>query len=119
MTRQVVPDFVPEAREQVEGARRQPRILVQLRLEELVGGNRLAAQARRQLLPFFRSLGLPVDLADLGLADASLNDLKAACAFAGRPDSDLHNLPFAVSSDDLLTALVSTTTIPVASPRQS
>ena len=60
-----------------------------------------------------------VDLADLGLADASLNDLRAACAFAGRPDSDLHNLPFAVSSDDLLTALVSTTTIPVASPRQS
>ena len=94
-------------------------ILVQLRLEELVGGNLLAAPARRQLLPFFRSLELPVDLADLGLADASLSDLKAACAFASRPDSDLHNLPFAVSSDDLLTALVSTTTIPVASPRQS
>jgi len=94
-------------------------ILVQLRLEELVGGNLLATQARRQLLPFFRSLELPVDLADLGLADASLSDLKAACAFASRPDSDLHNLPFAVSSDDLLTALVSTTTIPVASPRQS
>jgi len=94
-------------------------ILVQLRLEELVGGNLLAAQARRQLLPFFRSLDLPIDLADLGLADASLSELKAVCAFACRPDSDLHNLPFAVSSDDLLSALVSTTTIPVASPRQS
>ena len=94
-------------------------ILVQLRLEELVGGNLLAAQARRQLLPFFRSLDLPIDLADLGLADASLSELKAVCAFACRPDSDLHNLPFAVSSDDLLTALVSTTTVPVASPRQS
>ena len=94
-------------------------ILVQLRLEELVGGNRLAAQARRQLLPFFRSLTIPVDLSDLGLAEAPLSDLKAVCAFACRPDSDLHNLPFAVSSDDLLTALVSTTSIPVASPRQS
>ena len=49
----------------------------------------------------------------------SLSELKAVCAFACRPDSDLHNLPFAVSSDDLLTALVSTTTVPVASPRQS
>lgn len=92
-------------------------ILVQLRLEELVGGNLLATQARRQLLPFFRNLNIPVDLADLGLGDAPLSDLKAACAFACQPDSDLHNLPFAVSSDDLLTALVSTTTIPAPAPR--
>jgi hypothetical protein len=63
-------------------------------------------------------VSLEAQLADLGLGDAPLSDLKAACAFACRPDSDLHNLPFAVSSDDLLTALVSTTTIPVASPRQ-
>ena len=94
-------------------------ILVQLRLEELVGGNRLAAQARRQLLPFFRSLSLPVALAELGLANAPLSDLKQVCSFACRPDSDLHNLPFAVSSDDLLTSLVSTTTAAVATPRQS
>jgi len=84
-------------------------VLVQLRLEELVGGNRLAVQARRQLLPFFRSLGLPLSLADLGLASASLSDLRAVCAFACRSDSDLHHLPFKVAPDDLLAALVSTT----------
>jgi len=84
-------------------------ILVQLRLEEVVGGNRLAAQARRQLLPFFQRLGLPVSLADLGLADASLSALEGVCDFACRPGSDLHHLPFAVEASDLLAALVSTT----------
>jgi glycerol dehydrogenase len=84
-------------------------ILVQLRLEELIGGNGLAAQARRQLLPFFQALGLPVCLADLGLAQASLEELNAAAAFACRPGSDLHHLPFPVGPSDLLAAMVSTT----------
>jgi glycerol dehydrogenase len=84
-------------------------ILVQLRLEEGLGGNKLAAQARRQLLPFFRSLGLPVSLADLGLEGASLLELQQVCTFACRPDSDLHHLPFPVDPADLLAALVSTT----------
>jgi len=84
-------------------------ILVQLRLEEVLGGSQLAAQARRQLLPFFAALGLPLTLADLGLAQASLADLQQVCEFACRPGSDLHHLPFAVSPADLLAALVSTT----------
>jgi glycerol dehydrogenase len=84
-------------------------ILVQLRLEEVIGGNGLAAQARRQLLPFFQALGLPVSLADLGLGQASLEELNAAAAFACRPGSDLHHLPFPVGPSDLLAAMVSTT----------
>jgi len=84
-------------------------VLVQLRLEEVVGGNQLAAQARRQLLPFFQSLALPVSLADLGLAEASLRELELVCAFACRDGSDLHHLPFRVEPADLLAALVSTT----------
>ncbi|MFM2081263.1 MAG: hypothetical protein RLZZ124_1650 [Cyanobacteriota bacterium] len=84
-------------------------ILVQLRLEEVVGGNQLAAQARRQLLPFFQELGLPVTLEELGLADASLRELEQVGAFACRPGSDLHHLPFPVAPADLLAALVSTT----------
>ena len=83
-------------------------ILVQLRLEELVGSNRLASQARRQLLGFFRQLSLPVTLAELGLVEAPLNDLQRVCRFACQPGSDLHRLPFAVSPADLLSALVST-----------
>ncbi len=83
-------------------------ILVQLRLEEVLGGSQLAGQARRQLLPLFRQLGLPVCLEDLGLGQAGLHELQHACAFACREDSDLHHLPFAVGPNDLLAALVST-----------
>jgi glycerol dehydrogenase len=83
-------------------------ILVQLRLEELVGGSGLAAQARRQLLPFFRSLGLPVALADLGLGSVTPADLGQVCRFACQPGSDLHQLPFPVREEELLAALMST-----------
>lgn len=93
-------------------------ILVQLRLEETLGGNGLAAQARRQLLPFLQRLGLPVSLQDLGLAQASLADLQEVCSFACRPGSDLHHLPFAVAPDDLLAALV-TTSQGIAAPREA
>lgn len=85
-------------------------ILVQLRLEEVLGGSQLAAQARRQLLPLFERLGLPCTLEALGLGQASLDALQRACAFACAPNSDLHHLPFPVEPSDLLAALVSTTT---------
>ncbi|MFM7360983.1 MAG: iron-containing alcohol dehydrogenase family protein [Cyanobium sp.] len=84
-------------------------ILVQLRLEEQLGGNRLAEQARRQLLTLFASIGLPVSLQQLGLGGASLDDLQEVCRFACREGSDLHHLPFPVAPTDLLAALVSTT----------
>ena len=81
-------------------------ILVQLRLEERLGGNRLAAQAHRQLLPLLRQLGLPVCLDDLGLSQASLSQLQEVCIFACRDGSDLHHLPFSVTPGALLEALV-------------
>jgi glycerol dehydrogenase len=84
-------------------------ILVQLRLEEQLGGNRLAEQARRQLLALFERLGLPVSLPELGLGGTSLEQLEQACRFACRDDSDLHHPPFQVAPPDLLGALVSTT----------
>jgi glycerol dehydrogenase-like iron-containing ADH family enzyme len=84
-------------------------ILVQLRLEEQLGGHRLAEQARRQLLPLFERLGLPVSLRQLGLGAASLDDLDRVCRFACGSGSDLHHLPFPVAPTDLLAALVSTT----------
>ena len=81
-------------------------VLVQLRLEDRLGENRLAAQAHRQLLPLLQQLGLPVSLADLGLAGASLSDLQVVCDFACREGSDLHHLPFPVTPGALLEALV-------------
>ena len=81
-------------------------VLVQLRLEERLGGNRLAAQAHRQLLPLLQALELPVSLDDLGLGEVSLKDLQQVCEFACREGSDLHHLPFPVTPGALLEALV-------------
>ncbi|MCU0524203.1 MAG: iron-containing alcohol dehydrogenase family protein [Elainella sp. Prado103] len=84
-------------------------ILVQLRLEELVQGNLLAATARQQLLKFYREIGLPQCLADLGLMDVTLADLARSAEVACHPGSDIHHLPFEVNPTHLLAAMVSTT----------
>jgi glycerol dehydrogenase-like iron-containing ADH family enzyme len=84
-------------------------ILVQLRLEEMVAGNNLAASSRQQLLDFYRQIGLPCNLNDLGLAGATVADLQQACEIACQPQSDIHRLPFEVHPDQLLMAMVSTT----------
>ncbi len=84
-------------------------ILVQLRLEEMVQGNRLATTARQQLLKFYEDIGLPQSLADLGLANIRLSDLQRAAEIACNPTSDIHRLPFTVTPTQLLAAMVSTT----------
>ena len=68
-------------------------VLVQLRLEERLGGNRLAAQAHRQLLPLLQALELPVSLDDLGLGEVSLKDLQQVCEFACREGSICTTFP--------------------------
>ena len=84
-------------------------ILVQLRLEEMVQGNQLANSARQQLLQFYAKIGLPRTLEDLGLGKVSLSELRHAAAMACSPQSDLHRLPFPVSPEQLMAAMVSTT----------
>ncbi len=84
-------------------------ILVQLRLEEIVQGNQLAATARHQLLKFYTEIGLPQSLNDLGLAKIPLSDLQQAAEIACHPNSDIHHLPFKVEPAQLMAAMVSTT----------
>lgn len=84
-------------------------ILVQLRLEEMVQGNQLASSARQQLLKFYAEIGLPRNLNDLGLGDVTLRQLLSATEIALDPKSDIHRLPFKVSSEHLMAAMVSTT----------
>lgn len=86
-------------------------ILVQLRLEEMIQGNQLAATARQQLLDFYAAIGLPKTLADLGLSEITLAQLHHAATLACQPDSDLHRLPFPVVPDQLVAAMVSTTIV--------
>ncbi|WP_310422112.1 iron-containing alcohol dehydrogenase family protein [Chamaesiphon sp. VAR_48_metabat_135_sub] len=86
-------------------------ILVQLRLEEMLQGNQLAATARQQLLDFYTTIGLPKTLADLGLSEITIAQLHHAATLACKPDSDLHRLPFPVVPEQLVAAMVSTTIV--------
>ena len=84
-------------------------ILVQLRLEEMIQGNQLAASARQQLLKFYAEIGLPQKLAALGLGNITLGELQTAAEISLEPNSDIHRLPFNVALEQLMAAMVSTT----------
>ena len=84
-------------------------ILVQLRLEEMVQSNGLAATARQQLLKFYSEIGLPQNLSDLGLGKITLQELQHAAEIALAPNSDIYRLPFKVVPEQLMAAMVSTT----------
>ena len=84
-------------------------ILVQLRLEEMGTGSALAATARTQLLQFYRQIGLPTSLADLGLDSLNVAQLQQAATIACKPGSDIHHLPFSVQQEQVIAAMVSTT----------
>ncbi|MEM8806003.1 MAG: iron-containing alcohol dehydrogenase family protein [Cyanobacteria bacterium P01_G01_bin.38] len=84
-------------------------ILVQLRLEEIGGGNALAATARQQLLQFYSAIGLPRTLKTLGMGDIHLSELAQAAEFACREGSDIYHLPFSVEAEQVMAAMVSTT----------
>jgi glycerol dehydrogenase len=100
---------IPEAHDALHGEKVAYGILVQLRLEEMVQNNQLAVSARKQLLEFYNSIGLPKTLEDLGLGDVTLSQLRHAATIACQPESDIHRLPFIVTSEQLVAAMVSTT----------
>lgn len=98
-----------EAHDILHGEKVAYGILVQLRLEEIIQGNKLAIAARQQLLQFYSEIGLPRTLEDLGLAEVSISQLRHAAEVACNEKSDIHRLPFAVSSEQLTAAMISTT----------
>ncbi|MGC8713998.1 MAG: iron-containing alcohol dehydrogenase family protein [Leptodesmis sp.] len=100
---------LPASHGQLHGEKVAYGILVQLRLEELVQGNQLAATARQQLLKFYSEIGLPQSLHDLGLSTITVNDLQYAAEVACSEKSDIHHLPFPVEPTQLMAAMVSTT----------
>jgi glycerol dehydrogenase-like iron-containing ADH family enzyme len=102
---------LPQAKGVLHGEKVAFGILVQLRLEEL-NGNAIAATARQQLLKFYTEIGLPKTLADLGLNRVTPAELEAIAVVTCQPNSDIHRLPFKVSPDLVLTAMMSTTFSP-------
>ncbi|GAB4217936.1 MAG: iron-containing alcohol dehydrogenase family protein [Synechococcales cyanobacterium] len=83
-------------------------ILVQLRLEELVQQSQLAYAARRELLRFYREIGLPLSPADLFGRELGIPELEHAAEIACLPTSDIHHLPFAVTPALVVTAMQTT-----------
>ena len=94
-------------------------ILVQLRLEEMGQGRALAAAARQQLLAFYEELGLPNSLSAMNMDSLSVAQLHQAATVACRPGSDIHHLPFPVQPEQVVAAMVSTTTLPAAPQKQT
>ena len=99
---------IPAAHHALHGEKVAYGILVQLRLEEMIQGNKLAATSRQQLLKFYEEIGLPRSLEDLGLSQVTLEELRQAAIVTCHPNSDIHRLPFKVSPEQLLSAMVST-----------
>jgi glycerol dehydrogenase-like iron-containing ADH family enzyme len=91
-------------------------ILVQLRLEEMLQSNLLAATSRQQLLKFYTDIGLPQTLGDLRLDGVTIAELRRSAEVACQEGSDIHRLPFEVTPTQLMAAMVSTTA-PCSSPR--
>jgi glycerol dehydrogenase len=58
-------------------------------------------------LPFYRAAGLPQTLTDLGLGEMTLSQLQQAAVFACREGSDIHHLPFTVTPEAVMAAMVS------------
>lgn len=101
---------IPAAHDVLHGEKVAYGILVQLRLEEMLQSNQLAASARHQLLKFYTEIGLPKTLDDLGLGNITLAQLRQGADIACAPNSDIHRLPFEVVPEQLMAAMVSTTT---------
>ncbi len=100
---------IPAAHRALHGEKVAYGILVQLRLEEMIQGNQLAVSARQQLLKFYAEIGLPKTLEELGLHQVNLAELRHAAAVSCHVNSDIHRLPFPVSPEQLMAAMVSTT----------
>jgi glycerol dehydrogenase len=84
-------------------------ILAQLRLEEMAQQSALAYTARQQLIQFYEAIGLPKTLDDMGMAAIAIAEVRRAAEVACADQSDIHHLPFTVTPEALMGALVTTT----------
>ena len=102
---------LPLAHQALHGEKVAYGILVQLRLEELLAENQLALSSRQQLLKFYGEIGLPKTLEELGMGAITMTELRQIAEFTCQSTSDIHRLPFNVTPEPLMAAMVSTTGI--------
>jgi glycerol dehydrogenase len=63
------------------------------------------AAERQELLNFYRDVGLPESLREIGLGNATSTDLRRAAEVACRPGSHMHNLRRPVSVEELVSVM--------------
>jgi len=90
-------------------------LLVQLHLEEKNSNSQLPKQAKSQLIDFLSQLNLPISIDSICLKNLTTNELKKACKFACKDNSDIHQLPFKTNEKELLEAIKSYQSIPAKS----
>ncbi len=83
-------------------------IIIQLSIEEKYSDNKLAKQAKSQLINFLKKLSLPVTITELNLINHDIENLKIACEFTSLNSSEINQLGFNISSESLLEAIVET-----------
>ena len=82
-------------------------ILLQLKLEEMVTGNKLANQSIKQLTSLMIKLNLPTTISELGINVFDKNNLEIISEFACREKSEIHFLPFEISKQDIVDTIKS------------
>ena len=82
-------------------------ILIQLKLENIKNGNKLADQSTKQLVQFMKKIGLPTTISELGLDVFDNDNLQRIADFTCRKESEIHFLPFSINPDDIVNAISS------------
>jgi glycerol dehydrogenase len=65
------------------------------------------ADERKTLVDFYRDVGLPTTLREIGLGEATAGDLRRAAEVACRPGSHMHNLGRPISVEELISVMES------------
>jgi glycerol dehydrogenase len=65
------------------------------------------AEERKTLLDFYRDVGLPATLREIGLGETTAADLRRAAEVACRPGSHMHNLGRPIAVEELISVLES------------
>jgi len=77
-------------------------LLLQLKLEEMKNNNKLANQSIKQLLALMEVLNLPTSIEQLGINVFENNNLEKIADFTCRDNSEIHFLPFEISTQDIV-----------------
>lgn len=69
-----------------------------------------------EMMNFYRKIGLPITLSDLGMKEIRENDLRMAAVKACAPEELIHNLPFPIHEENVYISIVMVNKLGEANP---